>query len=147
MPFATFSSPINAELDRVWAYLLHKVEKPWRYLPGVTQSRIVRRTPDGVIRWMRFGDVELTEQVKVDRSSLRIDFELVDHPTYEGTVVNEILPPAADGEPLTLRITLDWRTQDADAAATDMQPMVERAVLRIRDLAEQDADETDPDIG
>jgi hypothetical protein len=77
----------------------------------------------------------VTERITVDEPGRRVVFTLVDHPVFDGAVVNEVT--ADNGGLLSLTFTLDWRVKREEDADTDMMPMVQGAVLHTKELAER----------
>ena len=135
MPRATFTSIIDAPFDRLWALLVDKVDHPERYVPGVIESEILERTDAGVLRRMQTAELTIVERITVDERARRVVFTLVDHPSFEGAVVNEVSPDGA--VPLELTFALDWTAKRPADAHVDPTPMVQGAVLHTKTLAER----------
>ena len=80
MPYATFSTPVHAPVEILWALLMEKIENPGRFITAVENAKIIERRGGRVLREMRVkgeGDV-LREWITHDDASLQVVFELVD---------------------------------------------------------------------
>jgi len=139
MPKASHSVTVHAPIQRLWAVLLDRIERPGRTVAGVTGVEILERQPGYVLRRMLMGDDELVERITVFEKRHEIDFVLVDHPVYAGQVVNrieELYETQEPGLPLRLTFALDWRRKDGKPDQADMSEAIRRAVERAKELAE-----------
>jgi hypothetical protein len=137
VPTATFSSPIDAPADTVWRLLLDKIEHPQRYFPNVTESEILARDERGVERRMVMDGDEIVEFITMEPKQHEIVWTLMEHPHYEGRVINRLdIDP---GHPPVLTIALVWTPNDDKVVERPMDDAVRTAVLQIKQLAEADA--------
>jgi hypothetical protein len=137
MPYATFSSPVNASVQTLWELLQDKIENPGRYVPGVEKSEILERSETGVLRLMSSKDMESKERITVDEKNLELTFALVDHPKYTGKVTNKITTSSDKDNEVILTFTLDWKPKQSGEEEPDMLPSIKGAVLHTKELAEQ----------
>lgn len=108
MPRHRITSRVDASPETVWVVLLDKMEHPQRYLEDALDADILGRDGEGVIRQLVLpGGVAFRERISADAASRTITFTLLDHPIYQGTVLNR-LQPAPDGG-AELAFELDWR--------------------------------------
>ena len=144
MPNLTCSVPIQADIQVIWRILLDKIENPQRYLQFVEETNFLEDNEDYVIREMKTPDMTLTEKITVNESMGEVCFELIDHPLFEGKVINSIIPPAPDApQPIPVwTITMDWRPKNDEArtvermAQADLKESVEAAAMHIKLVAE-----------
>lgn len=69
-------NPLIEPLDRqqLWQGLLHRVENPIPFLPGLEAFSILERQPDALLRELDFGPAVIQDRVTlVDRHSVRFD--------------------------------------------------------------------------
>jgi hypothetical protein len=140
MPYATFSTPVNAPLATVWALLLDKIEDPQRYISAVQHSAIRERFSDGVLREMQTAQMQLTERITIDESSHTISFTLVDHPQFSGAIRNTVaIDPQAPETATVLTFTLDWSDRQPGSTGeseTALAATLKQALLDTKALAE-----------
>lgn len=138
MPQASYSSPVNSSLTILWNLLLDKIENPQKYISEVKESKIIEKTPNGVIREMQTSKLKLLEKITVDETAKEVCFTLIDHPVFTGSVINKIDIPANDGEPLLLTFSLNWQPKDPAFVEnnTEIAEMIKQAVLHTKALAE-----------
>ena len=135
MPTASFTTTIDARFEDLWALLVDKIENPGRYVPGVIEIEILERSGGGVLRRMRTAELTVVERITVDEVARTIIFGLVDHPSFEGEVVNHV--NATNKGPLQLTFALNWTAKREDDADVDLMPMVQGAVLHTKALVER----------
>lgn len=117
MPYATFSTPVNAPLETVWTMLLDKVEHPQRYIGAVQHTAIHERSSDGVLREMQTPQMRLMERITIHESSHTITFTLVDHPQFIGAIHNIVAahPQESAASPVVLTFAIDWTARQPEA--------------------------------
>jgi len=127
MPTHRVSSPVDASPETVWAVLLDKMEHPQRYIEDALDAEIIERGQDSVVRQLVLpGGVTFRERITADARSRTITFTLLDHPIYEGTVVNRLLLSATDGVQLAFELT--WKLRKG--CAEDRDPEEPLALIR-----------------
>jgi ketosteroid isomerase-like protein len=150
MLYSTFSNPVNATIDRIWSFLLDKMEQPHPYIPyEVEKYRIWERYDDGILREIKTAEMHLTEKTTVDKQTGKITFTLVDHPLFTGQMINQVtLPPdnSSDSLPI-LTYTLDLKPK-SDRAEQQKQAQwfikaaqpeaIKQAVLHMKSTIEGD---------
>ena len=90
MSFSTVS--VNVQKQTIWDVLLDRIVHPERYLIGVLESSIIKKSSDVIIRRMRTTLGEVIEQITIDVTNWIITSQFVQHPLFTGTTVNRILP-------------------------------------------------------
>jgi len=149
MPFGTYSTPVNSTVDVIWKTFDEKARKPHRFIPyEVLDFKIHETYPDGLLREIRTKEMHMTERVTFDKANGTVTFVLVDHPLYEGYLMNKVTPgtPESGGLPV-IAYTMDVhaRTPESenhpDAAwfKTASQPeAVAKAVLHMKHILESE---------
>jgi len=135
MPKASYTARVDASLETLWRLLLEKIERPQRFVPGVSEVEILEREAGFLVRRMKAGDLELVERITVFERQKQIDFVLVDHPVYAGQVINKV-EVLHEGLPLSLTFSLDWRRKDGQPDREDMSDAIRKAVEETKALAE-----------
>ncbi len=140
MPNAEFSIPVCAKFERVWAVLQDKAEHPHRYLPGCTASEIIAREPDALLCRLITDRFDIVERIRIDSVHHTVCFELVEHPTYSGTLVNRVEEELSDEGWPVLTFILEWTTHPGLDGDIDLGDVVRAALLHTKDIAETAAD-------
>lgn len=111
----------------VWAVLLDKMEHPQRYIEDALGVEIIERDENSVVRELTLpGGVSFRERISADPEARTVTFTLLDHPVYEGTVVNRLLEGPEGGVELVFE--LDWRARPG--AVDDRDPEEPLALIR-----------------
>lgn len=138
MPTHRVSSPVDASPDTVWAVLLDKMEHPQRYIEDALDAEILDRTGGAMVRQLVLpGGVTFRERITADPVARIITFTLLDHPVYEGTVVNLLRVGPAGG--VELIFELDWRPRPGfvdDHGPEALPALIESSVMHTRRIAE-----------
>jgi len=132
---AQFSTVVHASLDKVWNNLLLKIDTPEKFVPGVSGVEIIEKNDAYVIRKMTVitdGKATiLTEKITFVPYIVR--FQLVEHPTFEGYVTNDLTFISDDRTEMTFDINwIDKITQSEVAS----QEIVQNAVLKTKSFIE-----------
>jgi len=137
MPMYRVSSLVDASPDTVWAVLLDKMDHPQRYIEDALDAEILDRGPAGVVRQLVLpGGVAFRERLVADPGTRTITFTLLDHPVYEGTVLNRM---AAEDGGVALVFELDWRARPGCADDRDpgeLLALIQSSVLHTKRIAE-----------
>ncbi len=138
MPKHRVSSQVDASLDTVWAVLLDKMEHPQRYIEDALDAEILGRDGDNVVRKLVLpGGVTFRERISADSGERTITFTLLDHPVFEGTVLNRLLV-GPDGR-VELAFELDWRARPGcvdDRDPEEPLALIRSSVMRTKRIAE-----------
>ncbi|NWJ40560.1 MAG: DUF1857 family protein [Geothrix sp.] len=138
MPTHRVSSPVDASPDTVWAVLLDKMEHPQRYIEDALDAEILDRDDGSVVRQLVLpGGVSFCEHIASDAAARTITFTLLDHPVYEGTVVNLLQVSPAGGVELVFE--LDWRVRLGCEDIRDPEELpglIRSSVMHTRRIAE-----------
>ena len=134
---ASFSISVKASLDTLWSVLVDKAENPGRYVPGFIESEILERTPDGMLCRLHTDRFDIVERITVDESRHTVYFDLLDHQHYTGILINRIeYDLSAVGYPV-LNYSYDWVQREGINNPDDMTDIVQTALQRTRDIAEE----------
>lgn len=127
MPMHRVTSRVEASPDTVWAVLLDKMEHPQRYMEDALDVEILERDDAGVVRQLVLpGGVAFRERIAADPGAKTVTFTLLDHPVYEGTVLNRLLALSDGG--VELAFELDWKPRPG--ASEDRDPGETLALIR-----------------
>jgi hypothetical protein len=122
----------------VWAVLLDKMEHPQRYIEDALGVEIIDRDDDSVVRELALpGGVSFRERISADPEARTVTFTLLDHPVYEGTVVNRLLE-APDGG-VELVFELDWTARPGSVDDRDPEEplaLIRSSVMHTQRIAE-----------
>ncbi len=140
MPFAHLQEVIGAPAGAVWAMMREKIERPEKYVPGVTSVDIVDRFDDGSVERVMVartgaGDKTIHEIISASDATRTVVFVLKDDPDFYGFISNTVFETGAG---TVLDYTVNWtpRSDAAAASAPDMAAMIRGAVLHAKALAE-----------
>lgn len=143
MAKASFSSPVNAPIEVLWDLLVDKIENPQRYVPGVSDVKILEKDGKSVLRQMTTPEITVKERITYDEDSREVVFTLVEHPQFSGEVLNKIIVPPDNkpSDPVILEFILDWQPLNPQAPRDepDMSETIREAVLHTKQLAEEKA--------
>jgi len=138
MPMHRVSSQVDASPDTVWAVLLDKMEHPQRYIEDALDAEILERGPQSVIRQLVLpGGVSFRERISPDPAGRSVTFTLLDHPVYEGTVVNQLRLNAVGGVELVFE--LNWKVREGcvdDRDPEEPLALIASSVLHTKRIAE-----------
>jgi len=146
MPYATYSTPVNASVEQIWNVLLDKAQNPEKYIPyAVDFLKIHERFPNGLLREIKTKDMHMTERVTYNKETGEVKFTVENHPVYTGAILNTVAAPKEPGGQPILTFTMDLQPRSATA---EQQPeaqwfinaakpeMIQHAVLHVKDLIE-----------
>jgi len=130
-----YTAPTATPLKKVWQHLLHKIEFPENFIPGVSNVVILEKNDEFVIRQMDvlMNDKPVTLKEKITFKPYKVRFELLDHPTLKGYVDNDI-KCISDSE-TEITFTVNWKDKITDAPV-DNPEMVKSAVLKTIEFIE-----------
>ncbi len=139
MPYATYSTPVDASLQLLWKILLDKIEHPERYMAEVEETEFLEDTEEYAVREIRTSDMALQEKITINESLGEVRFSLLNHPFFEGDVIHAIVPSTPQP---TLTITMDWRAKNEEAQQVEglyqeqLEQDIHLAAEHIKNLAE-----------
>jgi len=90
----TLTTLVHAQHDTLWNLLLERLQNPERFIPGVTESRIVEKAGDVSIREFMLHGERVKEKITVYPHESRIHHELLEHPQFTGTIVTKVVRTA-----------------------------------------------------
>jgi hypothetical protein len=131
----SFSTNIEASIATVWEHLLHKIEHPEVFVPGVSNVIILEKKDDYVVRQMTITMNEVTSKVieKITSSPYNVRFELLEHPEFYGFVDNEATAISKNETQLTF--TMNWVNKHTQLIF-DNPEIMKNAVLKTKNYIE-----------
>ena len=145
MPYATYSSPVNASPETVWNLVRDKIENPGNYGEVPPNYEILEEYSDGMLRQMKAMEMNLEERVVVDAKTKAIHHVLVNNDFFTGKAINAVVQPANNSDELPiLSCTVDWKPRnkkDAKKLGKEIQEKlpfaVRHFVLETKEIIEQ----------
>lgn len=135
----SFSTPVNASMEKLWTLLVDKIENPQRYVKSVEKSQVLEKYQDGILREMEAGGMKLKERITVDETNREIKYTLVDNALFSGEVINKIDVSETENS-LILTFTQNWQPLNAQSqkvSEEEMAQTIKKVVLYIKELAEK----------
>lgn len=138
MPMHRVSSRVEASPETVWAVLMDKMEHPQRYIEDALDVEVLEREGESVVRQLVLpGGVAFRERVTADPGAHTVTFTLLDHPVYEGTVLNRLQPSLEGG--VELAFELDWKAHPGSVEERDPEEalaLIRSSVMQTKRIAE-----------
>ena len=130
-----YTTIVNAPLEKVWEQLLYKIEKPENFVPGVSNVILFEKNTDFVSRQMTVTTAENTTilKEKITFIPYKVRFLLLEHPSIEGYVDNEIRAISENETEMTF--TINWIDKTTKTEINDFE-MVKNAVLKTKNFIE-----------
>ncbi|MFY7988823.1 MAG: AtaL-like protein [Flavobacterium sp.] len=131
-----FTTTVNASLEKVWNHLLYKIKHPENFVPGVSNIIISERNSEFVIRQMTVTTPENSTilKEKITFIPYKVRFLLLEHPSMEGFVDNDIRKISENETELTF--TLDWRDKTSKMEINNLE-LLKNAVLKTKTYIEE----------
>jgi ribosome-associated toxin RatA of RatAB toxin-antitoxin module len=131
-----FTTIVNASLEKVWKQLLLKIEKPQNFVPGVSNVHILEKKDAFVIRQMTVTTAENTTVLKEEITFIpyKVRFLLLEHPTMEGYVDNDINAISENETEMTF--TINWKDKTTQTEINN-EELVKNAVLKTKEYIEK----------
>jgi hypothetical protein len=86
---------VHAEHDTLWNLLLDRLQNPARFIPGVTEARVLEKKEDNVsVREMKLHGDLIRERITVIPQGSEIRHELLEHPQFTGVIVTRVVRTA-----------------------------------------------------
>lgn len=131
----SFTTSIEASVAKVWEHLLHKIEHPEAFVPGVSEVFILEKKDDFVIRQMTITMDGVASKVveKITSSPYTVRFELLEHPEFSGFVDNQAMAISENKTQLTF--TMNWVSKHTKLVF-DNPEIMKKAVLKTKNHIE-----------
>ncbi|MCZ8198254.1 MAG: DUF1857 family protein [Flavobacterium sp.] len=131
-----FTTIVNATLEKVWEYLIYKIEKPEHFVPGVSDVVISEKNSDFVLRQMTVTtpDNKTILKEKITFIPYKVRFLLLEHPTLEGYVDNDIRMISETETEMTF--TINWIDKTTQIEINN-QELAKNAVLKTKTYIEE----------
>ncbi|WP_445714877.1 AtaL-like protein [Flavobacterium sp.] len=131
-----FTTTVNASLEKVWSHLLYKIEHPENFVPGVSNIIISERNSEFVLRQMTVTTPENSTilKEKITFIPFKVRFLLLEHPSMEGFVDNDIRKISENETEITF--TLDWRDKTSKMEINNLE-LLKNAVLKTKTYIEE----------
>lgn len=130
-----FTTIVNASLEKVWEQLVYKIEKPENFVPGVSDVILFEKNADFVSRQMTVTTAESTIilKEKITFIPYKVRFLLLEHPSLEGFVDNDIRAISENETEMTF--TINWMDKTTKTEINNFE-MVKNAVLKTKNFIE-----------
>ena len=104
---------VHAQHDTLWNLLMDRLENPGRYMPGVTDARIIDHTNHVWAREMKLHGDLVKERIEVKAHDSVLRHELLEHPQFTGVIVTRIVKTARQSPvaPQYLEYDLELQTK------------------------------------
>ena len=94
MLITTLKVLVHAEHDTLWQLLLDRLQNPERFIPGVTEARVLEKEDNVTVREMKLHGDLVRERVTVRPAESEIRHELLEHPQFSGSIVTRVVRTA-----------------------------------------------------
>jgi len=85
---------VHAEHDTLWNLLLDRLQNPERFIPGVTEARVMEKADNVTVREMKLHGDLVRERVTVRLLDSEIRHEMLEHPRFTGSIVTRVVRTA-----------------------------------------------------
>jgi hypothetical protein len=104
---------VHAEHDTLWKMLMDRLENPGRYLPGVSEAKVLERSEGEVLREMKLHGELVKERILIRPHASELRHELQEHPQFTGFIATKIVRTAVQSPvaPQYLEYDLDLQTK------------------------------------
>ncbi|MFT5134163.1 MAG: hypothetical protein ACI9SC_002636 [Gammaproteobacteria bacterium] len=134
---SSFSTPVKASIETLWSVLKDKAENPGRYVPGFIESEVLEQNADSMLCRLHTDRFDIVERITIDETNHTVYFDLLDHPDVTGLLTNKIEKALSEeGYPI-LSYAYDWQQRRSGEDADDMSDIVQNALQRAKEFAEQ----------
>jgi len=90
----TLTVLVHAEHDTLWNLLLDRLKDPQRFIPGVTEARVIDQKENVTVRELRLHGDLVRERVTIRSHDSEIRHELLEHPQFTGSIVTKVVRTA-----------------------------------------------------
>lgn len=120
-------NPLVEDLSReqLWFGLLCRVENPAPFLPGLEGCQVLERWPDGMLRELDFGSLQIRDRVTID-PMISVNFEAEQCAQHAGGSLNIRIEEPGKGQ-LVLRFTYQTTQPDTEDGSTMYANLVKSA--------------------
>jgi len=125
----SYSAKTQVPLEKVWSDLLLKIEHPENFVPGVSRVLILEKTDESVIREMDvvMGDSVVTLKENITFRPYKVRFELLEHPSMEGYVDNDVKWLSENETEITF--TAHWKNKSTQEEIDNFE-IIKNAVIK-----------------
>jgi hypothetical protein len=130
------SEIVEATFEKVWEQLLYKIENPGDFVPGVSDVEIIEKKENYVIRQMKITQESGTSilKEKITFIPYKVRFLLLEHPSIEGYVDNDIILISENETEMTF--TINWINKTNKTEINNFE-MVKNAVIKTKNFIEK----------
>jgi hypothetical protein len=130
------SEIVEATFEKVWEQLLYKIENPGDFVPGVSDVEIIEKKENYVIRQMKITQESGTSilKEKITFIPYKVRFLLLEHPSIEGYVDNDIILISENKTEMTF--TINWINKTNKTEINNFE-MVKNAVIKTKNFIEK----------
>ena len=140
----TLHISIHTEHETLWQLLMDRLQHPERYLPGITEVRVLDDSEEVMIREMKLHGETVKECITIKPYEGELRHELLEHPQFTGTIVTKILRTARQSPvaPQTLEYDLhlqqkSFSTRGVVKGEAEIVADLEREMYRLKSRAEE----------
>jgi len=90
----TLTILVHAEHDTLWNLRLDRLKDPQRFIPGVTETRIIEKKDNVTVRELKLHGDLVRERVTIHAHESEIRHELLEHPQFTGFIVTKVVRTA-----------------------------------------------------
>ena len=90
----TLTVLVHAEHDTLWNLLLDRLQNPERFIPGITETRVLETKDNVTVREMKLHGDLVKERVTVHPHESEIRHDLLEHPLFTGSIVTKVVRTA-----------------------------------------------------
>jgi len=131
--FSTMS--INAPMQEIWDVLVDRIFNPQKYLTGVLDFSL-QEQGQMLIRKMQTTLGEVIERIVIDVKNKIITSEIIQHPVFEGSTVNRIIPTEEQTPFSLIAFIKKWKPKDPNSEHGDFTSVKEE-LLVTKKIAEE----------
>ncbi len=119
---------INAPTQEIWDILIDRIFHPKKYLPGVLEYSL-QEQGQTLIRKMQTTLGEVIERIVIDVKNLIITSELIEHPEFEGSTVNKIIPTEETTNFSLISFIKNWIPKDPENSHGEFTTIKEELLI------------------
>jgi hypothetical protein len=126
----SYTEVVSVGIDNVWDHLLFKIDAPQYFVPGVSNVLILKKESHSTHRKMEIsmpdGAIHTVEEL-ITFDPYEVCFKLIEHPLYEGYVLNQA--KAIGSSKTELTYTMAWFNKETKEPFLDSS-LIEKAVKK-----------------
>lgn len=140
----TLQVSVHAEHETLWKLLLDRLQHPERYLPGISEVRVLENSDQLMVRELKQHGETVREHITINPHAGELRHELLEHPQFTGVIVTRILRSARQSPvaPQTLEYDIElqrksFSTQGVVKGEAEIVADLEVEMQRLKSRAEE----------